>query len=87
MSEAKLVKACAEVMCLSRMDHDESVEAALKAALDVLGDRSGLAVARAFIAWQAQGMPRRDPRPAPMREVGGTAPPLRKREPFLAGGL
>ena len=38
MSEAKLVKACAEVMCLSRMDHDESVEAALKAALDVLGD-------------------------------------------------
>ena len=69
MSEAKLVKACAEVMCLSRMDHDESVEAALKAALDVLGERSGRSVAAAFLAWQAQGMPRRDPRPAPVSVV------------------
>ena len=72
MTEVKLVRAVSEVMCLSRMAQDESVQAALATALDVLGERSGRAVAAAFIAWQAQGMPRRDPRPAPMRVIEPT---------------
>ena len=69
MTEVKLVRAVSEVMCLSRMAQDESVQAALATALDVLGERSGRSVAAAFLAWQAQGMPRRDPRPAPVSVV------------------
>jgi hypothetical protein len=75
------------VMTLSREDHlDAAGREALEDALDRLAEYSGRTVANAFVTWQRTGCLRRDPRPAPVREVGGTAP-LRKREPFLAGGL
>ncbi|MBP6252478.1 MAG: hypothetical protein KA387_06970 [Rubrivivax sp.] len=73
------------VMTLGSKDHlDAAGREALEDALDRLAEYSGRTVANAFVTWQRTGCLRRDPRPAPMREVGGTAP-LRKHEPFLGG--
>lgn len=81
-----LAGAVVTAMTLSREDHlDAEGRAALDAALGVLAQYSGSTVANAFVTWQRTGCLRRDPRPAPMREVGGTAPLLRVREPFLGG--
>ncbi|MDP1649650.1 MAG: hypothetical protein Q8M01_15820 [Rubrivivax sp.] len=89
MSEQRskaLAGAVVTVMTLSRDEHlDAAGRAALDAALDLLAQHSGRAVALAVVEWQRAGCLRRDPRPAPTREVGGA--PLRKHEPFLSGRL
>ena len=81
-----VANAVVTVMTLSREDHlDAAGREALADALDRLAEYSGRTVANAFVTWQRTGCLRRDPRPAPVREVGGTAPLLRVREPFLGG--